>query len=148
MNTDRIIATLSKTDAAYIAGLIDGEGTVTLVRKHRNEYRQLSVSISSTELGLLEFVKSRTDAGKITHKRTASEKHSPSYTYAIYNRQALDLLDQVYEYLKSYKRQRSRLILDQYLLVTPRNGKYSPEMLDRKKAFEKRVLSIRANSGD
>lgn len=35
------------TDAAYIAGLIDGEGTVTLTRKHRNENRQLCVSISA-----------------------------------------------------------------------------------------------------
>jgi hypothetical protein len=33
---------LSKTDAAYIAGLIDGEGTVTLTRKHRNENRQIA----------------------------------------------------------------------------------------------------------
>jgi hypothetical protein len=32
---------LTATDAAYIAGLIDGEGTVTLTRKHKNENRQL-----------------------------------------------------------------------------------------------------------
>jgi hypothetical protein len=51
------IAMLSSTDAAYIAGLIDGEGTVTLTRKHRNENRQLCVSISSTERPMLEFVK-------------------------------------------------------------------------------------------
>ena len=35
---------LAETDAAYIAGLIDGEGTVTLTRKHRNKNRQLCVS--------------------------------------------------------------------------------------------------------
>jgi hypothetical protein len=40
---------LSITGAAYIAGLIDGEGTVTLTRKHANENRQLAISISSTE---------------------------------------------------------------------------------------------------
>lgn len=40
---------LSAADAAYIAGLIDGEGTVALARKHANENRQLAVSISSTE---------------------------------------------------------------------------------------------------
>jgi hypothetical protein len=36
---------LRTIDAAYIAGLIDGEGTITLSRKHRNENRQLAISI-------------------------------------------------------------------------------------------------------
>lgn len=40
--------------AAYIAGLIDGEGTVTLSRRHANENRQLVISIANTERGLLE----------------------------------------------------------------------------------------------
>ena len=43
------VQTLSLQDAAYLAGLIDGEGTVTLTRKHRNENRQLAGSISNTE---------------------------------------------------------------------------------------------------
>jgi hypothetical protein len=40
---------LSRQDAAYIAGLIDGEGTIALTRRHRNENRQLEISVSSTE---------------------------------------------------------------------------------------------------
>jgi hypothetical protein len=56
VNTYQQLNTLSKTDAAYIAGLVDGEGTVTLTRKHKNENRQLSVTISSTELEMLDFV--------------------------------------------------------------------------------------------
>jgi len=54
MNTYRQVQPLSKVDAAYIAGLIDGEGTVTLTRKHKNENRQLCISISNTEKNLLE----------------------------------------------------------------------------------------------
>lgn len=33
---------MGQADAAYIAGLIDGEGSVTLSRRHRNENRHLS----------------------------------------------------------------------------------------------------------
>ena len=40
---------LSSIDAAYIAGLIDGEGTISLSRRHRNDNRQLVVSISNIE---------------------------------------------------------------------------------------------------
>jgi hypothetical protein len=102
----RKTARLSEVDAAYIAGLIDGEGTVTLSRKHRGENRQLNVSISSTERNILESVLQRVGAGKITRKRTAKLHHSPSFAYAIWNRQALDLLEQIAPHLTSYKRKR------------------------------------------
>ena len=137
---------LSKTDASYISGLIDGEGTVTLTRKHKNENRQLCISISSTEIGLLEFVLSATGVGKITNKKASKAHHAHSYAYAVYNRQALALLEQTVSYLKSYKRDRAKLILKDYLTVTPRNGKYSDELLARKKEFEQTVLSIKANN--
>ncbi|MCU0503151.1 MAG: LAGLIDADG family homing endonuclease [Anaerolineae bacterium] len=136
---------LSKTDAAYIAGLIDGEGTVTLTRKHRNENRQLCVSISSTEKPMLDFVKHSTSVGKITNKRTSKSIHSRSYTYAVYNRQALDLLREVLQWLKSYKRERAELILQDYLRLTPRNGKYTKELRNHRQEFVRRVLMIKAN---
>lgn len=137
---------LSEPDAAYIAGLVDGEGTVTLTRKHKNENRQLCVSISSTERDLLEFVLSATGVGKITNKATSKSHHSHSYTYAVYNRQALALLDRITPHLKSYKCTRAELILRDYLAVTPRNGKYTEEILARKGVFEETVLSIKAAS--
>jgi hypothetical protein len=48
MATYRAVNSLSTVDAAYLAGLVDGEGTITLSRKHAREKRQLVVSISST----------------------------------------------------------------------------------------------------
>jgi len=36
MADSRVPNSLGAVDAAYIAGLIDGEGTITLTRKHRN----------------------------------------------------------------------------------------------------------------
>ncbi|WP_018231860.1 LAGLIDADG family homing endonuclease [Thioalkalivibrio thiocyanodenitrificans] len=66
---------LAAIHAAYIAGLIDGEGTITLTRKHRNENRQLAVTISSTERNLLEFVKETLGVGKITRIRNRGAQH-------------------------------------------------------------------------
>ncbi|MBL1458401.1 MAG: LAGLIDADG family homing endonuclease [Methylophaga sp.] len=128
--------------AAYIAGLIDGEGTVTLCRKHKNENRQLAVSISSTEKYLLEYVLEVVGTGKITTKKTVKTHHSPSFTYAIYNRQALNLLTQISPYLRTYKKHRSQLILKDYLRLTPRNGKYSEELRSAKHDFEIQLLNI------
>lgn len=69
---------LPQVDAAYIGGLIDGEGTVTLSRKHAGETRQLVVSISNTEAPILDYVLKTVGAGKITRKRTVAAHHTPS----------------------------------------------------------------------
>ena len=63
------VAALSKINAAYIAGIIDGEGTITLTRKHKNDNRQLAITISNTEMPLLEYILETIEAGKITNKK-------------------------------------------------------------------------------
>jgi hypothetical protein len=102
---------LSACEAAYLAGLIDGEGTVALTRRHRSDNRQLVVSISSTESAILDHVLHVVGAGRITRKRTYRANHAQSFTYAIANRQALELLRQISPYLKSYKAARTALVL-------------------------------------
>lgn len=126
---------LSQVDAAYIAGVIDGEGTITLSRKHKNDNRQLTITISNTEMPLLEFVLDTIGAGKITNKKIYKNHHTPSMTYAINNRQALDLLNQITPYLKTYKKERAELTLKDYIRVTPRNGKYNEELLIEREQF-------------
>jgi hypothetical protein len=122
---------LSKSDKAYIAGLIDGEGTITLTRIHRNEHRQLCISISSTGIG------------KVTNKRKSKPHHAQSFCYSVYNRQALGLLKEICADLKSYKRKRADLILETYLEVTPRNGKYNLDILKKKREFERKVMGLK-----
>jgi len=128
--------------AGYLAGLIDGEGTVTLCREHRGRRRSIVVSISNTDLALLEFVLHTVGTGCITGKRTYKSNHTPSFAYKIASRQALDLLVQVAGYLRTYRAKRAWLALESYLAVTPRNGKYSPEVLRRKEEFERQFLAI------
>jgi hypothetical protein len=74
----RIAKTRSAPDAAYLAGLIDGEGTIALTRRHACEHRHVVVSISSTEMELLAWAKETTGVGKTTRKRTVSDRHAPS----------------------------------------------------------------------
>jgi hypothetical protein len=135
---------LSAPRAAYIAGLIDGEGTITLARKYKGGNRQLIVSISNTERVLLDFVLRAVGAGKITRKRTTRTHHTPSYTYAIGNRQALNLLEQIQPYLQTYKAARCSLILRDYVALTPRNGKCTLQLKQARSRFEHSVLRLRA----
>jgi hypothetical protein len=64
----KAVRELTPEDAAYLAGLIDGEGTITLTRRHSNERRQLVLSISSTERALVEWSLTSIGVGKITRK--------------------------------------------------------------------------------
>ena len=131
--------------AAYLAGLIDGEGTITLSRRHANERRQLVVSIVSTERGILDWVLEQVGAGKVTRKRTVSPKHAESFTYSISNRQALELLTRVEPYLRSYKRIRAGMAVSQYVSLTPRNGRYDAAQDAARRQFELDFLAVKAH---
>ena len=133
---------LDREVAAYLAGLIDGEGTITLCHEHRGTRRGLVVSISNTDRALLQFVLDVVGAGCITTKRTYAANHTPSFSYKIAKRQALDLLVQVASYLKTYRAKRALLALDRYVAVTPRNGKYSMDLSRMKDKFERDFLAI------
>jgi hypothetical protein len=132
---------LAEIDAAYIAGLIDGEGTIGLFRRHAREQRQLVVS---TERGILEFVLTRVGTGKITSKRISKSHHSPSFTFSVSNRQALELLRQTAPYLRSYKSAGAELVLTQYQRLTPRNGKYTERLAEERERFIEKFFTVRA----
>jgi hypothetical protein len=145
MASYRVVNSLSPVDAAYIAGLVDGEGTITLSRKHAGYGRQLVVSISNTERSILDFALRQIGAGKITSKRRAMQHHAQSFTYALWNRQALALLVQIEPFLRSYKRFRAQLLRDNYVRLTPRNGRYTGTARAARQQFEAQVLALRAH---
>jgi len=144
MPTYKTTNQLSPTDAAYIAGIIDGEGTITLTKRHSNEMRQLVVSISNTEIELLNYALQAIGAGKITGKRTYKDHHFVGFTYSISNRQALSLLEQIQPFLHSYKARRAALVLADYVRLTPRNGKYTSTIISEREKFISDFFEIKA----
>lgn len=139
------LRTLTEAESAYIAGIIDGEGTIGMTRKGKGMQRQLVVTISSTERELLEYIKETTGVGKITSKKTYDVRHATGHTYHIANRQALALLRLTSRFLRTYKRHRVALVLDKYLLLTPRNGKYTENVKKKRERFVAEFLKIRAH---
>lgn len=136
------VNSLSDIEKGYLAGIIDGEGTITLSVKQKGGTRHLAVTVSGTESSLINYLPKVIGAGRITNKKVYKPQHKPSYTYAIYSRQAIDLLVQLQPYLKTYKSKRAKLAIEKYTLVTPRNGKYSPEQKSDKDDFVKEFMLI------
>ncbi len=138
---------LDPTEAAWLAGLIDGDGTIALSRRHQNENRQLEVSISNTDFVLLEYVKSIVGMGRITRKHSVARNHTPSGAYQVSNRQALSLLNQIYPFLRTYKAKRAKLVVENYVKLTPRNGRYTDEIMAKRNKFVEEFLMLNPRRG-
>lgn len=127
---------------AYAAGLIDGEGTITLTR-NGNEKRFPVLSIASTTYALVAFMK-RLFGGCITNKRKYKKGHSKSFVWRVRYNRALRALALVLPFmLEPEKVRRGKLVLAKYKSVTAANGKYTKEILKEKARFEREFFSGR-----
>ncbi|BCB05592.1 LAGLIDADG family homing endonuclease [Bacillus sp. KH172YL63] len=131
-------------EAAYLAGIIDGEGSITLTRMHEKEHRRPCITIASTDYELLEYIKLLTN-GHITNKKNYHpDRHLNSYTITIKTKdQVLFILKSIYPFLRvKKKKKRASWILEHYDRVTIRNGKYSPDKLKQKVFFEEEFFKL------
>ncbi|MEY2192917.1 LAGLIDADG family homing endonuclease [Neobacillus sp. BF23-41] len=131
-------------EAAYIAGIIDGEGSITLTRMHENENRRPCITVASTDKELLVYIRSLTDGTINSKKNYNPERHKDSYTLTIKKKDSVvTLLKKISPYLRvDKKRKRALWILENYEKVTPRNGKYNSLLLTKKIAFEDNFFRI------
>lgn len=121
---------------AYAAGLVDGEGTITLSRNHRGANRIPVVSMTSTTPELVHAMRDEF-GGQIRQHRTYRRNHSDSYIWSVRHDAAIRTIRRIRPYLRvSEKVRRADLVLTRYKAVTPRNGKYTPALLNARAAFE------------
>ena len=129
-----------EVEKAYIAGIVDGEGTVTLMKHHKNETHIPFVGIANNNLKLLKWIKSIV-GGNICSKKKRLPHHNDSYVLNIRQDRALRFLNEIKEYL-IVKRQQAELITAKYKSVTHRAGKYTPEMLAKKNKLVAKIREL------
>ena len=108
-----IVNSLSDVDAAYIAGLLDGEGNISLLRNHsKNPNRKnrtpsyvLRLSINNTFPGIVEWVQMKVGHGRVYLENRSASSRKQSYRWSITGRRCLGFLREVYPYLKIKKLQ-------------------------------------------
>ena len=96
---------MEKWEASYVAGIIDGEGSISLTRMHKNEFRRPCVSIASTDIELLIYIQSLT-GGIINNKKNyCPEKHKNSFALYIKNKNdVIKTLQQISPFLRVIKK--------------------------------------------
>lgn len=132
---------MTQLEIGYLAGIIDGEGTITLTKD--KEFRFPTIAVASCTLGILEEIKRICDGGVITSKKTYKVNHSPSWAWKIERWRAIAVLEEITPYLKEPKKKaRAELILRDYTRLTPRNGKYTEHQRIEKHQFEDEFFAI------
>ncbi len=136
---------MTEIEKAYIAGIIYGEGSIMLQRFHTNQYPAPCVSIASTTIELLTWLKHAIGYGVIIKKKNYNtEKHKLSYSFVIKHNNAIKLLEDIYPYLIiESKRKRAEMIITQYKALTPRNGRYTDEQLAKKELFYEEFINAK-----
>lgn len=122
---------MNSEEKAYIAGIIDGEGTVTLARRHRNKMPSPEVSIANNHLELLRWIKSKIGAGTIIKRTKQKSHHSDSYVLTLTDNKALEVLKIIRHFL-IVKKEHADLLLKRYKATTPRNGRYTAQRMQEK----------------
>lgn len=132
---------MTELEKGYLAGIIDGEGTITLTKS--GEFRHPVISVASCTQEILEEVKRICDGGAISSKRTYKANHAPSWAWSITYQRAIGVLEEITPYLHEPKKKtRAELILRDYNRLTPRNGKYTDEQRAEKYQFEDDFFAI------
>lgn len=136
---------MTEIEKAYIAGIIDGEGSIMLQRFHTNQYPAPCVSIASTTIELLTWLKDTIGYGVIIKKKNYNpEKHKLSYSFVIKQNNAIKLLEDIYPYLIiESKRKCAEMIITQYKALTSRNGRYTDEQLAKKEMFYEEFINAK-----
>ena len=129
-------------EIAYTAGLFDGEGSISLVRQKNNRSHSPQVAVASTDYEVLLWLRKRF-GGSIVIKQPRKSSHSISYDWRLTDRRALAFLQLIRPYLVIKRKiRRVDLLLNEYVACTPRNGRYTREMAERKQALVETFFSL------
>lgn len=95
---------MTDTDAAYLAGLFDGEGSVSFcwvtASKNGKRYGKLSAKISQNDRRVLDWVQSVTGVGSVHAGKKRSDRKNIYHDYVVGHESARLFLATVRPYLK------------------------------------------------
>ncbi|RKY31711.1 MAG: hypothetical protein DRP74_04240 [Candidatus Omnitrophota bacterium] len=121
---------MEDVEKTYIAGIVDGEGTVTLMKHYKNETPTPNVTVANNNLKLLLWLKARL-GGNIVSKKKYKPHHGDSYVWSIRQDRAIRFLNGIKKFL-IIKKPQADLITEKYKSVTHRAGRYTPSLLRKK----------------
>lgn len=117
---------LSPTEAAYLAGFMDGEGSFFCLREIRKNNRSgirygFVASVLNTNFESMRWIKEKTNAGNIQTYHDGNPNHKIGYKLTFNKHWILNIVPQIIDYLIIKKRQAELIIFGINLLKGPCN---------------------------
>ena len=129
----------------YISGFFDADGSITFTSSRKGKPKTSQISFHNTELTILEEIKDFIlqeigIKGFISKKKSYKENHSTSYDLKYnYLKKCLELSKHMKPiHPKKVKRLQS---LPELQKLTPRNGKYTEELLTKRESLLESILT-------
>ena len=100
---------MRQVDVGYLAGLIDGEGTIYIVQARRYEskrrtrssvYHQLTLQVYNNDVRIIQWLLDNC-SGIVIRREPRKSAHSVSYTWTVTNQMAYDILKLTFPFLIS-----------------------------------------------
>lgn len=137
----------SKAERAWVAGMIDADGCVTLRRPTPRSYAP-QIVVDNTDHEILDELV-RLYGGSLVVKKSRLSHHRQAWSWRLYGAaNILGFLREILPFMHCQtKIQRARLLVREYPSITPRNGKYDPDTLARKHSFAERFMAIGSGRG-
>ena len=119
---------------AYVAGIFDGEGSISISARESHGYRTIGVSICvvNTKEWLITFLKMQF-GGYIYFRDTPESQHKNSWQWTKQGKKAVEFLELILPYLQ-LKRPQAELAIQ--FQNRKRLGRHSLETQDEAKALE------------
>lgn len=118
---------LSTIDFAYIAGIVDGEGTITIGRGRKNYHYNWTynavVGVTNTNLELLNWLRDSTRIGNIC-QNTKILGSKQGYQWNLRSYEILNFLEYISLFLKIKKEQAK--IVTEFLIKNRPSNKHQP----------------------
>jgi hypothetical protein len=101
---NRYVLTLSATEAAYIAGIIDGEGSISMsYTGPRYGYRygnyRLVLQVGNTKEPLIEYLHRITGVGNRWNREGQKQEHAKVWYWQVTNQKAAEVIGSCLPYL-------------------------------------------------
>ena len=92
---------LRKTELAYVAGIIDGEGCISLNKNRQTGYMALHLSVANTDELLADYLHSLFGGHRYVNRRSKrGPKHKNVWYWSLYAENAVTILKLILPYLK------------------------------------------------
>ncbi|MGZ6281753.1 MAG: LAGLIDADG family homing endonuclease [Ktedonobacterales bacterium] len=142
--------TLQDTELAYIAGIVDGEGSVYIYLKtggnqrgERKKYHRSALKIANTDKSLIDWLRERI-GGTVSRNQPKSDKYKVVYHLAIEGPSLLTLIDALSPFLLLKQKQMQLVAQMQQTMRTVSTGlALDPSVLAERDRIYKEFLQCK-----